>query len=168
MTLSMHQVAVPGVIRTLTNLSAILDKAEAHCAARKIEPSALLGARLYPDMFHLLRQVQVVTNHATGLAARLSGIDPPSFPDTETSFADLKARIAKAIEFIKGRPADQIDAGETRDLSLTVTGKPMTLKGRDFMLNVAIPNFYFHVTTAYDILRHSGLDIGKRDYLGTH
>jgi len=168
MSLSMHQVAIPGLIRTMTNLTAILDKAEAHCAAKKIEPSALLAARLYPDMFPLLRQVQVVTNHATGLAARLSGMDPPAFPDTEASFADLKARLAKAIDFLKARQADQVDAGETRDLSLTVTGKPMTFKGRDFMLNVAIPNFYFHVTTAYDILRHSGLEIGKRDYLGTH
>jgi len=167
MTMSMYQASVPPMIRTLNNLVAIIDKAEAHCAARKIEPETLLRARLYPDMFPFLKQVQVVTDHAKGMAARLSGMEPPAYPDAEHSFADLKARIAKTIEFLKSRPADQIDAGETRDLSLTVTGIPMTLKGRDFMVNVAIPNFYFHVTTAYDILRHSGVEIGKRDYLGT-
>ena len=166
MPLSMYRASVPVFKQMLRSLDAILDKAAAHATARKIEPSALLHARLSPDMFHLIRQVQIASDQAKGVTARLAGQEPPKFEDSEASFADLKARIAKTLSFLDGLQAAQIDGSEDREIALPVGGQTMKFKGVDYLLAFGLPNFYFHVTTAYAILRHSGLEIGKRDFLG--
>ena len=168
MTLSMYQASIPTFIHGFKNLSAILTKAEAYAAAKKIEPSVLINARLAPDMFPLSRQVQIATDIVKGGAARLAGVAVPSYEDTETTFAELQARIAKTVAFIEGISAGQIDGSETRDITLKVGGNEMTFKGKDYLLQFVIPNFYFHVTAAYAILRHNGLDIGKKDFLGSY
>lgn len=166
MPLSMYQVSVPALLRMLSSLSAILDKAAAHAAARKIDPTVLLNTRLYPDMFPLVRQVQLATDFAKGAGARLAGIDPPKFPDTEAGFDELKARLAKTVDFLKGLKPAQIDGAEDRQITLTIGGEPHTFKGQPYLVNFALPNFYFHVTAAYAILRHCGVEIGKRDFMG--
>ncbi|HVY43841.1 MAG TPA: DUF1993 domain-containing protein [Hyphomicrobiaceae bacterium] len=166
MSLSMYQISVPVFQRMMTNLTAVLEKAEAHAAAKKIEPEVLINARLAPDMFPLKRQVQLVSDFAKGAAARLAGQEIPKWEDNEASFADLKARLKKSIDYLgQLKPAD-IDGSETRDINLTIAKKPVTLKGQVYLLTHAFPHFFFHVTTAYDILRHNGVEIGKRDYLG--
>jgi uncharacterized protein len=167
MPLSMYQASVPLFRQTLSALSGILDKAAAYAAARKIEPQVLLGARLYPDMFPFARQVQLTTDFAKGASARLAGVEIPKYEDTEASFDELKARIAKTLDFIKGLKPAQIDGSEEREITLTIAGQPMNFKGQGYLTGFALPNFYFHATTAYDILRHSGLEIGKRDFIGT-
>ena len=164
---SMHQISLPVFQRMLKNLSAILDKAEAFAAAKKIEPDVLLNARLAPDMFALKRQVQLASDFAKGAAARLSGQENPKWEDTEASIADLKARLAKTIDYLASFTPAQIDGSESRDIALTIAKQPVTLKGQAFLLNYAFPHFFFHVTTAYDILRHNGVEIGKRDYMGS-
>jgi hypothetical protein len=166
MSLSMHQISLPVFQRMLKSLSAILDKAEAFAAAKKIEPEVLLNARLAPDMFPLKRQVQLASDFAKGAAARLSGQDIPKWEDTEASFADLKARLAKTADYIAAFTPAQIDGSEGRDIALTIAKQPVTLKGQAFLLNYAFPHFFFHVATAYDILRHNGVEIGKRDFMG--
>jgi uncharacterized protein len=166
MSLSMHQISVPVFQRMLKSLSSILDKAEAFAAAKKIEPEVLLNARLAPDMFPLKRQVQLASDFAKGAAARLSGQDIPKWEDAEVSFADLKARLAKTGDYLASFTPAQIDGGEARDIALTIAKQPVTLKGQAFLLNYAFPHFFFHVTTAYDILRHNGVEVGKRDYMG--
>jgi uncharacterized protein len=166
MSLSMHQISLPVFQGKLKSLAAILDKAEAFAAARKIEPEVLLNARLAPDMFPLKRQVQLASDFAKGAGARLSGQDIPKWEDAETSFADLKARLAKTIDYLGAFTPAQIDGSEGRDIALTIAKQPVTLKGQAFLLNYAFPHFFFHVTTAYDILRHNGVEIGKRDYMG--
>lgn len=166
MPLSMHQVSLPVFQRRLSALSAILDKADAFAAARKVEPEVLLNARLAPDMFPLKRQVQLASDFAKGAAARLSGQEIPKWEDTEASFADLKARIAKTNDYLGTFKPAQFDGSEERDIALTIAKQPVTLKGQAFLLNYAFPHFFFHVTTAYDILRHNGVEIGKRDYMG--
>lgn len=166
MSLSLYQASVPVFVRMFGNLSAILDKAEAYAAAKKIDPAVLLNARLAPDMHPLTRQVQIASDAAKGCAARLAGVDIPSFPDTESSFAELQARIAKTLEFIKGLTSVQIDSGEGREVVLKFPGAEMKFQGEDYLLHFVLPNFYFHITTAYAILRHNGLDIGKMDFLG--
>lgn len=166
MPLSMHQVSLPVFQRRLNALSAILDKADAFAAARKVEPEVLLNARLAPDMFPLKRQVQLASDFAKGAAARLSGQEIPKWEDTEASFADLKARIAKTNDYLGTFKPAQFDGSEERDIALTIAKQPVTLKGQAFLLNYAFPHFFFHVTTAYDILRHNGVEIGKRDYMG--
>jgi hypothetical protein len=168
MSLSMYQASVPTILHFLDNLSAIIDKAAAHCEARKIEPSVMITARLYPDMFPMVRQVQIATDQAKGMAARLAGIDIPSFPDEEASFDDLRARIAKTVEFVKSVPPSRIDGSEDKEIVLTVGGVERKFKGRDYLFNFVLPNFYFHTTTAYGILRHNGVEIGKKDFLGVH
>jgi hypothetical protein len=150
----------------LTNLSAILDKAVHYAAQRKIEPSVLLGTRLFPDMFPLLRQVQLAADFAKGTAARLAGAEVPKFPDTETSFEDLKARIAKTIDFVKSFKPGQIDGSEEREITIPIGGQPHSFKGQAYLLHQAMPNFYFHTTATYAILRHCGVEVGKRDFLG--
>jgi hypothetical protein len=162
----MYQASVPVFVRTLTNLSAILDKAVHHAGQRKIEPSVLLGTRLFPDMFPLLRQVQLTADFAKGTAARLAGAEVPKFPDTETSFEDLKARIAKTIDFVKSFKPSQIDGSEEREITIPIGGQPHTFKGQAYLLHQAMPNFYFHATATYAILRHCGVEVGKRDFLG--
>ena len=166
MTLSMYQASVPVFTRMLTNLAAILTKAEAHAAARKIEPAVLLATRLFPDMFALTRQVQLSCDFAKNTTARLAGVEIPKFPDEETSFAELQARIAKTLDYVKGFQAGQIDGAEAREITLPIGGQPMTFTGQEFLLYFALPNFYFHITTAYDILRHCGVELSKRDFLG--
>jgi hypothetical protein len=166
MSLSMHQISLPVFQRMLKNLSAILDKAEAFAAAKKIEPDVLLNARLAPDMFALKRQVQLASDFAKGAAARLSGQEIPKWEDTEATFADLKARLAKTADYLASFTPAQIDGSEGRDIALTIAKQPVTLKGQAFLLNYAFPHFFFHVTTAYDILRHNGVEVGKRDFMG--
>ena len=166
MIISMYQASVPRFVNILTNLSAILDKAQAHVEARKIDPTALTAYRLFPDMLPMTRQVQIACDSAKGAVARLAGVDIPKHEDTEQTFAELKARIAKTIEFVQSIKPAQLDGTEDKDITLTVGGKDTAFKGMQFLLGRALPNFYFHVTTAYNILRHNGVDIGKRDYLG--
>lgn len=166
MTLSMYQASVPVFTRMLTNLAGILTKAEAHATARKIEPAVLLNTRLFPDMFALTKQVQLSSDFAKNTTARLAGAELPKFPDEETSFAELQARIAKTLDYVKGFQPAQIDGSETRDITLPIGGKPTVFAGQAFLLNFALPNFYFHVTTTYNILRHCGVELGKWDFLG--
>jgi uncharacterized protein len=167
MPLSMYEISVPVFQRMLTNLTGILDKAEAHATARKIEPEVLIGARLAPDMFPLKRQIQIATDMARGAACRLAGIEIPKWEDTEASFGDLKARIRKTVDFLGSLKPAQIDGAEGRDVNLTIAQKPVTLKGQAYLMTHAYPHFFFHVATAHDILRHNGVEIGKRDYIGT-
>ncbi len=166
MSLSMYQASVPVFSRMLDNLSAILKKAEAHAEAKSIDPAVLVGARLAPDMHPLSRQVQIANDAAKGVVARLAGIDPPSFADTETTFAELQDRIAKTKAFVNGLSADQIDGSEERILTLKLRGSEINVPGQAFLLNIALPNFYFHVTTTYLILRHNGVELGKMDFFG--
>ena len=165
MSLSMHAVAVPTFLTTLGALSKILDKAAAHCAAKKIDPAALLTMRLYPDMFTFTRQVQLTCDFAKNTIGRLTG-EPPKFPDEEKTLDDLKARIAKTIAFIKTMTPAQIDGTEDKAIVTKRGDKETHYKGMQFLLGHAVPNIYFHVTTTYNILRHNGIEIGKRDYLG--
>ena len=153
-------------VSMLHSLDAILTKAEAHAVAKKIDPAVLLAARLFPDMFAFTRQVQIACDHAKGAVARLAGLELPKFEDNEQSFADLHARIAKTIAFVESVSAAQLNGSEEREVTLTVGGKEMTLKGLAYLLGFAQPNFYFHLVTAYNILRHNGVEIGKRDFLG--
>jgi hypothetical protein len=168
MSLSMSQASLPIFTQQLTSLSVVIDKAAAHCQAKGVNPKDLIDARLAPDMFPFSRQVQVATDHAKGATARLSGRELPKFDDTESTFDELKARIAKTLAFVKSVPASEIDGSEEKDVNLTVGGQPRTLKGQRYLVHNALPNFFFHVTTAYDILRHKGVEIGKRDYMGTY
>ncbi len=166
MSLTMFQASVPVFARMLKNLSAILTKAEAYAEARKIDPAVLLGTRLFPDMFPLIRQVQLSADFAKNTAARLAGVEIPKFPDEETSFAELQQRLARTRDFVKSLTATQIDGSEQREINLTIAGEPLTFTGQDYLLHFALPNFYFHLTAAYAILRHCGLEIGKRDFVG--
>lgn len=166
MSLSMFDASVPGLLQGLKGLKTVLAKAEAHAEARKIEPDALLQARLYPDMFTLVRQVQIATDFAKGAAGRLAGAELPVFEDVETSFADLKARVAKAVAFIEDLAPAQFEGAETREVSLNRRGQVVSFTGKDYLLLQALPNFWFHVTTAYAILRHNGVELSKSDYMG--
>lgn len=166
MSLSMYQSFIPPVLHGLGNLSAILSKAENYAATKKIDPSVLINARLAPDMFALARQVQITTDIVKGGAARLAGVEIPSYADTETTFAELQARIAKTIAFLKTVTAKQIDGTEEKEITLKVGGNEMKFKGQPYLLHFVIPNFYFHFMATYAILRHNGLDIGKMDFLG--
>ena len=166
MTLSMYDTAIPVLKQMLGSLSSILRKAEAHAANQKIEPAVLIQSRLYPDMFPLARQVQIATDQAKGCAARLAGIEIPKFEDTETTFEELQARIAKTVAFVETFTAAQIDGSEERDIVYPTSSRgDLHFKGVDYLLGFALPNFYFHVVTAYDILRANGVEIGKRDFL---
>jgi hypothetical protein len=167
MRVSMYALSVPVFVKTLGNLSAILDKAAGHAQARKIDPAALLAARLYPDMFTFTRQVQLASDFARGSSARLAGQEPPKYEDTETSFAELVARIARTVEFLSGLPAAAFDGAEEREISLKVRDTVQKYQGLSYLAHVALPNFFFHATTAYDILRHNGVELGKRDFIGT-
>src|SRR5579885_879575 len=160
MPLTMYQASVPVFSRMLTNLAAILTKAEAYATARKIEPAVLLNSRLFPDMFPLVRQVQLAGDFAKGAGARLAGLDVPKYADEEQSIEELQVRIAKTLDFLKGLKASQIDGSEVREIKLAIAGETMTFAGQDYLLSFALPNFYFHVTTAYAILRHCGVEIG--------
>ena len=166
MALSMYQASVPVFQQLLTALSGVLDKAAAHATARKVDPTVLLGMRLYPDMFALTRQVQIAADFGKNTTARLAGQEPPKWEDNEKSIDELKARIAKTLDFMKGFTPAQIDGSEGREITIPMRTGPMTFKGQQYLLHFAMPNFYFHCTTAYDILRHAGVEIGKRDFVG--
>ena len=166
MAISMYQASAPRFANLLKNLSAILDKAKAHAEARKIDELVLTSSRLYPDMYPLSRQVQIACDTAKGAVARLAGMEPPKHEDTEKTFDELKARIAKTLAFIATAKAAQIDGSEEKDIVLKIGGNDLPFKGMQYLLGFAWPNFYFHFTTAYNILRHNGLEIGKRDYVG--
>jgi hypothetical protein len=168
MTVSMYKISVPIFVQFLTALGVVLDKAAAHCEAKKIDPSALLNARLFPDMFPLVRQVRAATDHAVNATAHLAGAEPLAFANTETSFAALGERLTKAIDFVKGFKASQIDGSEDKAIKITFpSGATRDFTGQSLLLGNSLPNFYFHCTTAYDILRHSGVEVGKRDFMGT-
>ncbi|WP_437992446.1 DUF1993 domain-containing protein [Sorangium sp. So ce145] len=166
MTISMYQASVPVLVRMLGNLSAILTKAVAYAEAKKIEPRVLLDARLAPDMLSFTRQVQIATDIAKGCGARLAAADVPKYEDNEASFDELQARITKTVAFLNSLRPEQIDGSEDRDVTIPTRDQPLQFKGLVFLLNFVLPNFYFHVTTAYAILRHNGLEIGKLDFLG--
>lgn len=166
MSLSMHAALVPGTTHTLEALSVVLGKAAAHCEARKIDPQAFLQARLFPDMFALTRQVQIACDMAKGGAARLAGVEIPKYDDTETSFAELQARIARTVDFMRSLPPEQFEGSETRDVVLTLPSRTVEFKGQSYLLNFVLPNVYFHASTAYNLLRQGGVEIGKRDFLG--
>ena len=166
MSLSMFDASVPALLQGLKGLRTVLAKAEAHAEAKKIDPAALLQARLYPDMFSLVRQVQIATDFAKGAAGRLAGSELPVFDDVETSFAELQARVAKAATFIDGLSPAAFEGSETREISLKRRGETVTFPGKDYLLSQALPNFWFHVTTAYAILRHNGVELSKSDYMG--
>jgi hypothetical protein len=164
MALSIYEASIPVFIRSFGNLEAILDKAVAQSAADGTDPQSLIDGRLAADMLTLAGQIQRASDTAKGAGARLSGVDNPSFADTETSFAELKARIQRTVEFLKAIPPEALDGSESRTISMR--NGALQLDGKTYLLNHALPNFFFHVTTAYDILRHKGIALGKPDYLG--
>jgi hypothetical protein len=166
MTLSMYQASVPLMTRMLTNLKGILHKAAEHAKAKKIDESALLNARLFPDMFVFTRQVRLACDFARGTGARLAGLEPPAYEDNEQNLAELVARIERSIEYLGTLKAQQIDGSETREIVRPIRGEPKKFTGINYLLQFALPNFFFHVTTAYAILRHSGVELGKTDYIG--
>ena len=166
MPLTLYQASVPRFAAMLKNLAAILDKAQAHCEARKIDPLALTTDRLYPDMLPFTRQVQIACDSAKGAAARLAGVEVPKHEDTEQTFAELKARIARTLDFMASVPAAKIDGAEEREVVIRLRGQDTKFRALQYLQNFAWPNFYFHVTTAYNILRHNGVELGKRDFIG--
>lgn len=166
MNLSVYQAAIPPIVRMLNNLGAILDKAATHATEHKIDPSVLLGYRLYPDMLPMIRQVQIATDHAKGCAARLAGHEPPKYEDNEASFPELAARIAKTVAYLESFKPAQFEGAEERAVTVPMRDRTLNYDGLTYLLGFALPNFYFHVTTAYDILRHCGVKIGKRDFIG--
>jgi hypothetical protein len=165
MALSMYSASVPVYVQFLSTLAGVLKKAEAHCAAKKIDPSVLVTARLFPDMYALARQVQIATDHAKGSLARLAGVEVPSYPDTETTFAELQARIAKTLDYVQTFKPEQIDGSDDKHIVLDIRGNKFEFSGADYLTRWALPNFFFHTTTAYAIARHNGVEVGKRDFM---
>jgi hypothetical protein len=169
MTISIYSASVPVFKQMLTALSEVLRKAEVHVAEKNIEPNALLQARLFPDMFPLVRQVQIAADFSKGVSSRLAGVEVPSWPDTEVTFADLQALIAKALAHIGTLDATQFEGSENKEIVLRPgTPKEKKLTGSAYLQHYGLPQFFFHVTTAYAILRHNGVEIGKRDYMGAY
>jgi uncharacterized protein len=166
MKISMYEASVPCLIRSLDNLANILDRAQAFADAKKVDTAVLAGSRLYPDMLPMARQIMIATDTAKGAAARLAGVEVPKYDDTEQTIAELKARVAKTVAFLRSVSAAQIDGSEDRDIVLKLGGNEARFTGLSYLLEFVLPNFYFHVTTAYAILRHNGVEIGKKDYLG--
>jgi len=166
MTISMYQASVPLFVRMLTNLRTILQKAAAHAQAKKIDESVLLQARLYPDMFALVQQVQIASDFARGTAARLAGKEPPSYEDSEKSVAELVSRIDRTLDYLRTIKASEIDGSEGREIVRPIRGQPKKFTGINYLIQFALPNFFFHTTTAYAILRHNGIEIGKTDFIG--
>jgi len=167
MTVSMYKVSVPIFVQFLTSLSACLDKAAAHAEAKQIDPAFLLSMRLYPDMYSLARQVQQATTHAARCCSALAGSEMPNMPNTEASFAELKARLAKTIDYCKTFKPAQIDGTEDKDITIKLGANERKFTGQGLLQNFILPNFYFHCTTAYDILRHCGDELSKRDFMST-
>lgn len=162
---SLYDAAIPGYLQMLNNLAAFLDKAEAHAAANGIDPQTYLEARLAPDMHPLMRQIQMASDGAKGGSARLAGVEPPSFPDTETTWTEAKERIAKTIAFVQGIKPDQVNGDEGRAIVLKFPNMTLNFTAKDFLFQFSLPNFQFHVVTAYALLRQSGVPLGKMDYL---
>lgn len=166
MSLTMYQASIPVFIRMLENTASILDKAVAYAEAKKFDPVILVNARLAPDMYPLNRQIQIATDMVKGCAARLAGVEVPSYEDNETTFAELQARIAKTVAFLQSLNAGQIDGSEDKPIHLQMRTRELNFLGQPYLLHFVLPNFYFHITTTYAILRHNGVDIGKLDYVG--
>lgn len=166
MSLSMYQSSVPIFLPLLLNLKAMLEKAAAHCESKKIDSSILPATRLFPDMFPLSKQVQIATDHAKGCPARLAALEPPSFEDNEKTLPELIARVQKTIDYVNTFKPAQIDGSEERAIELKIGSHELKFIGHVYLQKFALPNFYFHVTTAYNILRHNGVDVGKSDFLG--
>lgn len=166
MAVSMYQISVPVFTRMLTNLAAILEKAAAHCEERKIDPAALINYRFYPDMFPFSKQIQIATDAARNGSAYLAGVAPPKTENVEQTFPELIARVQKTVEFVSTFKPEQIDGSEEKEISIKRGETTLTYKGQEYLLNRVLPNFFFHITTAYDILRHNGVELGKKDYLG--
>ena len=165
----MYNASIPVFTQMLGGLKTVLSKAEAHALEKKIDPNALLQARLFPDMFALLRQVQVATDFAKSVSARLAGVEVPQLPDTDQTFADLQARIDTVLGFMAGLSVAQFADAATREIvSQAGTPKEKRFTGQSYLLNYGLPHFFFHTTTAYDILRHNGVEVGKKDYIGTY
>ena len=162
---SMHAVSAPVFVRNLNNMSAILAKAEQQAKAKGYDPAVLLSARLAPDMFPLTKQIQIATDHAKGCVARLAGHTPEAMEDTETTFAELHARIKKVLSIVEGYKPDQLEGSETREITIKIPNMELKFSGLDYVNQWAMPNFYFHATMAYAILRHNGIELGKRDFL---
>jgi uncharacterized protein len=169
MTTSLYGTSIPVFKQMLGGLSGVLSKAQAHAEARKIEPGVLLQSRLFPDMFSLVRQVCIACDFAKGVSARLAGVDVPVYEDNEVSFADLQARIDKTLAFISSIAPDRFEGSATREV-VTQAGTPKEKRflGTSYLVNYGLPHFFFHVTTAYNILRHNGVEVGKKDYIGTY
>ncbi len=167
MSISMYQASVPVFIRMLTSLNGVLSKGAAFAQAKKIDESVLLNARLNPDMFPLTKQIHIATDFARGTGARLAGAEVPSYEDNEKTFAELTARVDRTIAYLKTLKNTQIDGSETREIVRPVRGEPKTFTGINYLLQYALPHFFFHVTTAYAILRHNGVELSKGDYIGT-
>ncbi len=166
MPISMHSASVPILVRMLNNMLTWLDKAETHAAAKKFETSVLLGARLAPDMLPFTKQIQIASDAAKFGVARLAGVEAPKFDDTETTMAELRERIQKTIDYVQSVPAEKINGSEDRDISVPRRDGPVIVKGEPYLKNFVLPNFFFHVTTTYALLRHNGVELGKNDYLG--
>jgi hypothetical protein len=166
MPLSMSELSLPAFSQGLEALASTLAKAEEHAAATKVDEGVFLQARLYPDMFPMVRQVQIACDFAKGAVARLSGAEVPSWPDDETSFAALRARVARTLDYVRSVPAAALDGSEERSVVLQAPGRTLAFRGADYLLSFVLPNFYFHLTTAYGLLRHNGVAIGKRDFVG--
>lgn len=166
MTISMHQASAPVLAQSLKGLLRVIDKAEAYAKARKIDEQVLLQMRIFPDMFPFVRQCQIVTDNAKGAVARLAGQTPPAYEDNEASFAELRARVAKTIAFVEGFTAEQIDGSEERPVVLKFPNGALEFTGQQYLLHFALPNVFFHATTAYDLMRQAGVDVTKTDYMG--
>ena len=166
-TFSMYSASIPVFKQILNSLTIILEKAEAHATEKKIDPNALLQFRLFPDMLPFTRQIQIACDFSKGAAARLAGLDVPSYEDTEMTFEELKARIAKTLAYIDSVPQSSIEGSETRAITTGSGEKTKHFTGQTYLFHYALPHFFFHATTAYDILRHNGLDIGKKNFIGS-
>ena len=166
MSLSMHSISIPYFIRSLNNLSVILEKGAAHAEEKDIDPSILVSARLFPDMFPLSRQVQIACDVSKGAVARISGVEAPSFEDTESSFEELQKRISDTIEFLSSVPEDKLNGTEEKHVKFQAGSFEIDFTGATYVSMWALPNLYFHVTTTYNILRHTGVALGKIDYVG--
>jgi hypothetical protein len=166
MSIDMYQASIPAIVKMLGNLSAILEKGDAHAKANNMNQSVFINYRLAPDMYPLSKQVQIATDMAKGCAARLAGLEVPNYEDNESTFANLQARIAKTIAFVQSLSPEQINNSEDRHITFKIRGIDRNFIGLPYLLNFVLPNLYFHITTTYAILRHNGVELGKLDYLG--
>jgi len=166
MKISMYHASVPPMIRALNNLAAVLEKGAAHCEAKKIDPSVMITARLYPDMLPLSKQVQIASDTAKAAGARLGQMEPPAYEDNETTFPQLIERARKTVKYLESLDAAKIDGSEDRTITWKAGENTRSMQGMPYLLNRVLPNVFFHCTTAYDILRHNGVEVGKQDFLG--